>query len=77
MIIWEFYGNQENECKEIKVNDNYRNKSVSQIDFIPLTGISIMLWCLHAQVELSFLSCDTGLFNKLGNGMVLYDLDQL
>lgn len=70
------YGHQENECKEIKINNNYRNKSISQIDFIPLTGISIMLLCLHSQVELSFLSCDTGLSSKLGNGMLLDDLDQ-
>ena len=70
------YGHQENECKEIKINDNYRNKSVSQINFISLTGISITLLCLHAQVELSFLSCDTRLFNTLGNGMLLDDLAQ-
>ena len=30
------YGHQENERKEIKINDNYRNKSVSQINFISL-----------------------------------------
>lgn len=70
------YGHQENECKEIKINDNYKSKSISQINFISLTGISIMLLCLHAQLELSFLPCDTGLFNKLGNRMLWDNLAQ-
>lgn len=66
------YGHQgKSECKEINVQDNYRKKIIiSQINSISYTDISIMPLCLHPQIKLSSLSCDTVSSDKFGTRML-------